>query len=234
MDGLAGFVKYWGNSKGVERVMEARSRATHEVILVFEYVPNVASSWLVTHPTDLAKLNDNGAEIFEHLRNHGIAHLDSHLSNFLTDGTEFYLTDFELSLSPAFELSTQERSFLKEHRYYDQAELLAASCNVVHAFYQAATESQRAKVRERFEGIEQLSLRPRCSLLLEHLDEVRRLLALPRSLVSFAEKHQDLAYLFNDFLFRLASSNSKRAKLDHEAVDAALINAGLTQIFEAK
>jgi hypothetical protein len=65
-------------------------------------------------------------EITTFLRDKGVAHLDSNLSNVLTDGKQLFFADYGLFLDRNFDLTDQERAFLERHRYFDIADFIAS------------------------------------------------------------------------------------------------------------
>ncbi len=65
------------------------------------------------------------------MTSHDFIHFDAHFKNILTDGKQLYFSDFGLSLSKKFDLSSEELAFLENHRTYDRCSTLV---NFLHCF----------------------------------------------------------------------------------------------------
>ncbi len=58
--------------------------------------------------------------ITTYMKSQDLVHFDAHFENILTDGELLYFSDFGLSLSSKFDLTTEEVEFLNQHKNYDQ------------------------------------------------------------------------------------------------------------------
>ncbi|MBX2993658.1 MAG: hypothetical protein KF681_02520 [Bdellovibrionaceae bacterium] len=131
-------IQNWGGSAPVRARYEALARTTHEIVMVFDFIPRTLKDWMVgeaargadafTQAILFAESNLRAA--VDVLKAHGMLHFDTHFENILTDGHGFYLTDFGLAISKDFELEPEEARFLELHADYD---LARASIGLVHA-----------------------------------------------------------------------------------------------------
>jgi hypothetical protein len=89
-------------------------------VLFFEYIPYSFADWLRDDPSGKATIVERQfAEIVRSLRDLELLHLDGHFGNMRTDGNQIYLTDFGLATSPRFDLSADEREFVRRHADHD-------------------------------------------------------------------------------------------------------------------
>ncbi|GCB51917.1 protein kinase family protein [Streptomyces sp. NL15-2K] len=120
-------VAYWGGTPQVRERIEARRTASASLTLFLEYIPHTLHDWLETRleagDADAAvPLVEQGLEdVVSFLHEHELLHLDAHFKNILTDGRQLYLTDYGLSLSTHYRLTSEERDFVDRHRGYDRA-----------------------------------------------------------------------------------------------------------------
>jgi hypothetical protein len=148
-------VEYWDGSPAVRDRLEAITRATASVVLFLEFIPHSLAQWLPEHDAEPAVTSLLSTLSF--LRANGMVHFDAHPGNVLADRDRVYLTDFGLTTSTRFDLSTTERAFLERHRDYDEhhamsfllgrapsptVERYAASAAVMREFYRRQKESR--------------------------------------------------------------------------------------------
>jgi serine/threonine protein kinase len=119
------YVNYWNGSAAIRRLAEARLVSTHQLVLFLEFVPHVMQRWLGTHLSAIDRVVEQMLKTTEFLRAQGIVHFDAHLQNILSDGSTVLLADFGLVLDEEFDLSPDEKAFLRRHSHYDIAEFLA-------------------------------------------------------------------------------------------------------------
>jgi hypothetical protein len=119
--GLDGAVAHWDGSAAVRGRLQAVRDAPARLVLFLEHLPQTLSAWLADQDVSaFARVDAQTAETAAFMREHGLAHFDAHFLNILTDGRALYFSDFGLALSDRFDLSDQERAFLREHRCYDR------------------------------------------------------------------------------------------------------------------
>src|SRR5579884_2886981 len=119
-----GYVTYWNNSKAAARYVRARAAARWEIWLILERFDHPLWTWLPANQDQVGTMVSCLLDTAAFLRGQGMAHLDAHFANVVTDGRRPYLTDFGLALDASFDLGDAERSFLARHRYYDAGEII--------------------------------------------------------------------------------------------------------------
>lgn len=132
-------VSFFGDDLAVARRIEATAAASWSVVLVLEHIPLNVHDWLARElvrddaaaavaveavlgslPATLRLMNDR--ELF---------HFDSHLSNILTDGSTFFVSDFGLATSTTFDLTDREQRFVANHALHDPAYTISRIINQV-------------------------------------------------------------------------------------------------------
>lgn len=132
------YCDYWENNSSIRQRVEAIQQATHHIALFLEYVPQNLSDWLADKINQKGKEADaavhfvetNLKQINQFMMKQNFIHFDAHFENILTDGHQLYLSDFGLSLSETFDLSSDEKSFMQVHQHYDFA---CAAVNLCHS-----------------------------------------------------------------------------------------------------
>lgn len=130
-------VEYWGGSPSVRERYEQILRASADVVVFVEYVPQNLSAWIAKQLAGDADTIDAACGMLErHLRagvafmnSNGLLHFDAHFGNILTDGHRLYFADFGLATSSRFELSGVESAFFHRHRSYDTFQTMTALVN---------------------------------------------------------------------------------------------------------
>jgi hypothetical protein len=130
-------LQHWGDCPEIHQRVAAVNNATSSVVLFLEYFPMTLGEQLrrqlptTADPVALVtKLEGNLKELLAFIHARGVLHLDAHLENLLSDGTQVYLSDFGLAVSTSFELDAAERRFFEEHQNFD---LCTAINGLVHA-----------------------------------------------------------------------------------------------------
>jgi hypothetical protein len=98
------------------------------LLLFCEYLPKNLLDWLSEQlragpeaaEAGVAFVDAHLARTLDFMNAHGLTHFDAHFENIVTDGERFYVGDFGLALSSAFELTEEEVAFLAAHRGYDR------------------------------------------------------------------------------------------------------------------
>jgi hypothetical protein len=131
------YCEYWEHSDAIRKRIEELNKASKYIALFLEYIPQNLSEWLNAQiAKDDGCLEDAVVFVDEQLKkvnNHmnglGFMHFDAHFENILSDGERLYFSDFGLALSSKFDLSEEEKEFLRLHQSYDQA---WAAANLLH------------------------------------------------------------------------------------------------------
>lgn len=133
LDPIEDAVRYWNGSDAVRCRIEMLATARAAVVLFLEYIPNTVGRWLTDRSAEGVDAIERACVLVEH-ELHAIAdlmsdrrfvHLDAHFENLLTDGEQLYLADPALAVTPAFDLSGEEREFLERHRGFDRSYMVA-------------------------------------------------------------------------------------------------------------
>ncbi len=117
-------VKYWGGSPAIRARLEAKQKASADIVLFLEHIPTTLDKWL---GDQITQNNQSAIKMVEHdliaitafMNAHGLLHFDAHFENILTDGDCLYFTDFGLAICSQFELSKTESAFFEMHHNYD-------------------------------------------------------------------------------------------------------------------
>lgn len=119
---------YWESDKNITERYTQILNAKFMVALFLEYIPFKLFDYLFElKATNIGKAEEFTAKIVSELLStsrfmseHGMVHFDSHFHNILTDGKDIYFADHGLVSSLSFDLSSEEKSFLLEHKDFDQ------------------------------------------------------------------------------------------------------------------
>lgn len=171
-----------------KRVKDLHQAAAHIVFFV-EYIPQNLYTWFNTEvlkggntaEAAITWIDESLRAINNDMCMRGLLHFDEHYENILTDGEHLYFTDFGLSLSATFKLTTAETEFLEQHKSYDQV------CAVVNLLQCIVTT---------FFGKEQWELRLR-EIMASEVD------MLPAGMSTILKRYAPIAIVLNDFFQRL-------------------------------
>lgn len=132
----------WGGCKHIEKRVSAVIDASASVVLLLELFPATLAQWLAGQLRDavdpvalVSTIEARLVDLLVFIRNNGLIHMDAHFENILTDGGELYLSDHGLALSPEFDLSADERSFLRGHQEFDLSTALNSLIHAVVSHY---------------------------------------------------------------------------------------------------
>ena len=148
----------WGGCPPIHQRVTAINEATSSAVLFLEYFPLTLSQWFrdqmgrASDPVAVVRrIEGQLKELLAVAHRHGLLHMDAHFDNVLTDGHQFYLGDYGLSISREFELGPDEETFFEEHQDFD---LCTAMNSLVHAVvtWYDPTEDWRQTVREMVVG----------------------------------------------------------------------------------
>lgn len=128
-------VEHWDGSLAIRARLLANLKASADIILFLEYIPENLHTWLRKQITEdstarsaFAMVESNLKAIISFINSRSLLHFDAHFENVLTDGYRLYFADFGLAICARFELSEIESDFFKKHynydRYYTMAHLV--------------------------------------------------------------------------------------------------------------
>jgi serine/threonine protein kinase len=148
-EALEADVQYWEGSNAMRRILQAKHKASAQVLLFLEYVPFTLLKWLGEQLLNgkgaaLHMIEQNLRDTNEFMHSHGFIHFDAHFENILTDGKQLYYSDFGLCSSTEFTLSEQELEFHREHYNYDQCGTLT---NLLHCIVISVFDEDRWNLR---------------------------------------------------------------------------------------
>lgn len=204
------YIKYWNNSKRIDRYILDRKQSEYEVVIFLEYIPYVLRDWMKPNINRINEVSKKIFKIIEFLKSNGIIHFDTHFGNTLTDGKNIYLTDFGLGLDKKFNLNSKEITFYKQHRNYDYMLSIGAFSDILESSWHDLSLDSKKMLEERYGIRKETSHFDKVNLLLINLDDVKKLMKLSNSYVKFIEKHKSIIVLRNDFLQGMRRDNKKR------------------------
>ncbi|QFU86387.1 serine/threonine protein phosphatase [Amycolatopsis sp. YIM 10] len=109
-----------GGSRAIRARFEALAAASSSLVLLCEYLPYPLVDWLAEDPAGKAATVERQlTEIVTFLRDRGLLHMDGHFGNMRVDDGRLFLVDFGLVTSPRFDLSADERDFVRRNAGHD-------------------------------------------------------------------------------------------------------------------
>ena len=180
------YLASWHHHPAIETLIRARNAATMELFVVMEHIPFVLREWFLDHPQAAPRFMAQLDTTTRFLAEQGVVHFDAHGGNIVTDGTDFFLTDFGLGMADAFDLSSDERTFLMRHRHYDHG---LATCGLLFPLAGAVRkldDDGRGAVEARFGDTRTTTLAPHIRALVDD-----GLLDLPGAFVELLEARMD-------------------------------------------
>jgi len=137
----------WGECPEIRQRVSAVNNATSSVVLFLEYFPITLGEQLrrqlptISDPAALVtEMEGNLKELLAFIHARGVLHLDAHLENLLTDGTQVYLSDFGLAVSRRFELDSAERRFFEEHQNFDLCTVINSLVHALVTYYDSRAD----------------------------------------------------------------------------------------------
>jgi serine/threonine protein kinase len=200
-DALDAYVQSWNHHPAIRPLVEARNAATMEVFIVLEYIPFVLREWFFDQADAAPRFMTQLDAATHFLAEKGVVHFDAHGGNIVTDGVDFYLTDFGLGMADSFELNRQERAFLHRHRHYDRG---LATCGLLFPLAGAVrrlTDPARKQLEARFGDTGTVTI---ASNIRQLVDE--GLLDLPHSMVDLLEPRIEVIHRVVSFFDALRES----------------------------
>ncbi len=160
--------------------LQALRDSPSRLVLFLEHVPQTLAAWMADQDVSaFARVDAQLADTTTFMREHGLVHFDAHFLNILTDGHGLDFSDFGLALSDRFDLSGEERAFLREHRCYDRDYTAAHLVN-----HHVAERVRGERNRRRFVRAWAAGDRPR---------------DVPASAAAILTRYAGTAVVFNDF-----------------------------------
>lgn len=200
---LKSYVAYWNGSKTVERYMVDRCECKQQLILFLEYL-TPARNWISENPTKLNVMFKKAVKSIDFLHQNNMIHFDAHVSNWLTDGKDMFLTDFGLLLDREFELANSELQFFKKHRFYDYSQVVTAfSEGVIDHYFSLNTFQKKLVNKELNQSPNDMA--PFINSLISNaltLNE-KKLIQLPLTLTRFIRMYQPIIRATSDFFLTL-------------------------------
>ena len=226
----ADYVAHWNGSEAVGRYATDRANAHHELVIFLEHIPNEMAAWLSAnqHATEHVVRDLQGAITF--LRRHGIVHFDAHFGNVVTDGSRAYLTDFGLVLDEAFELTDDERAFLRRHKRYDYGLALMSLGYALFDAYVSMPPPKRAALHAHL-GVREGENPPRVvETIVANLEGVvaHGAMKLDASFVAAILQYRDVMAYMNNFLTTLRANARKDTPYDDEHLRLLLKASGVS------
>ncbi len=219
------YVDYWGGNPNISRYVTDRANANHELVIFLEYIPDTVGEWLPENPSKAGRLLEDMREALAALRKNGILHLDAHFHNIVTDGEQFYLTDFGLALDREFEMNAEETDFHNRHTDYDAAQFLTGlAFHHLRVWRNGITDTERNRLSEAYgitEDMEQSELLP---LLTKHRAAIQADLRLSLDQDSRARlaEYLPMLTLMNSFYSELRGNPQKDTPFDPLTVQRLL------------
>ncbi len=186
-------VAYWEGSPAVRERLEAIARASAQVVLFLEYIPQNLQEWLTARVAigdeavglDIAIVERSLQTGVAFMNAMGLMHFDTHFHNILTDGRQLYFADFGLATSPRFELSEAELAFLGIHERHDACDTVT---QLVNWLVMACTDARNASARNEY-----------IRRYAEGADPIN----MPSSVAATIKRYAPIAATMNDFYWKL-------------------------------
>jgi hypothetical protein len=189
--------KPWGDDPIVGRRSAAMAESTHSAALFLEPFPQNLLQWALDRPPDAPdpsvhvwETEARGLDLLAFTNAQDVLHMDAHFENILTDGNgQLYLTDWGLTLSRTFDLSSEERDLFGRHENYDRCTFITS---LVH--------SVTSHLYPKGEWL------PTLQALLDGTDD--RLARLGHAARDYVTKRGPVAVAYTDFYRRLMKDRS--------------------------
>ena len=228
---LKSYVDYWGGNNNVRKYFIDRAKANYELVLFLEYIPYTLEAWLKENPDQLKKPLNDSRKTINFLRKQKIIHFDAHFRNILTDGDRIYLTDFGLALDKSFTLTSEEKFFFEQNAFYDYGEVLRNIGNIIYWSYDLCSESDKHRVREKYEIREGLKPYEVMSILLNNIEDIQNdgIIKLDDFFVDSIVKYRSIIALIREFFYDMFNNNKKDTKLNYAKLQQLIEETGFSQ-----
>lgn len=205
-----GYIKYWGGSKNIDNYITQRKLCEYQIVIFLEYIPHSFYRFLKKNLNKVKPLNDKAIKGFNFLNKKGITHFDAHFGNVLTNGTDVYITDFGLALDKDFNLTEKELEFLKDHKKYDQMELIGCSSTFLESLYQDLNQNKKSQLKQAIGLTSDLDYYQRLDRLIKNLDTLNAFMKLDTSYLNYLKTNLRVIKKSNHFFKTLRDDPKKR------------------------
>lgn len=216
------YIKYWNNSKQIDRYILERKSSEYEIVIFLEYIPHVFMNWLKPNISRIEEMTTKVLSVFNFLKSKGVIHFDAHFGNILTDGNNVFLSDFGLTLDRHFKLSKLEQSFFKKHHFYDHMEYLGCCSTLLESYWHDLDSKSKMKLESDLNITSETQFFEKIEIMLSNLEKIQKIMRLNRTYVKFLNKYLTILRLSNDFFFQLRKDNRKRTVYPCDLVTKAL------------
>lgn len=151
-------LKPWGDNEAIRQRVSAFECSTLSVVLFIEHFPHSLSQWIKTQwssytdPMELIRnVETRLDDIFSFWRKNNLLHMDAHFENIVTDGHNFCVCDYGLSLSTSFQLDDAEKNFFKSHYNFDRCTYLTSLIHAIVSQFDSRTP-WRNRLQELVDG----------------------------------------------------------------------------------
>lgn len=214
---LKKYAEFWNGSEEVAKFIRARSQSKYEIVLFLEYFPMTLDSWVKKNSTHINKPLKDIFKTLSFLQKNKIIHFDAHKNNIMTDGKNFYLSDFGLCLDQKFSLSKSEQKFFKDNSYHDFCYFIGNIGFLLEHKFWALNKSKKKILFEYFGIDETQSWFDRHEALLMNLDFIERLkiFQVHKNYFEFLRNYREVILESLKFFYQLQSNPKKNAKFDN-------------------
>ena len=193
----------FGDHPAVLRRHAESDAATMSVALVSEAFETSLGDWLRS-TSDSPETRAAAAiaaercllDVVDFLASKGVAHMDPHFENVVTNDGAPHLTDFGLSLSQSFELSPDEREFAARHTTFDRATVVTCAVHAVVTAFDSPCTNDESSARP-------TDWRASLRYLLDAGNAQRR--GLPTAVREYLDRRSPVALAMGTFLRRVAA-----------------------------
>jgi len=208
------YIKSWNGSKNIERYITERKKSQYQIVLFLEHIPFTLSSWMRKKSGHINQFSKKIYKTLDFLNKQKIIHFDAHWDNLLTDGHEVYLTDFGLCLNYSHCSTQKEKTFFKEHQYYDHAEYIGCMSMLIEEQYRGMTLKNKKILAKKFDIQINTSPIDRINLIIKNLDSIvaHNHMSFEKSYLAFIQKHKKTIISSNTF-FKNIGLKKKSTKL---------------------
>ena len=212
------YVTYWNSNPNIDQFMCDRAQASHALLLFLEYFPHPVGRWLKENPDGVTAVLRAMIKTITFLQQEDIIHFDVHFGNIVTDGANFFLTDFGLVLDAQFELSAAERRFFEANRLYDFGELFATLGWHFMSIIEDLPEAEQTQIAQAAGLNEKMPFRGQLPSLLKNLANLHALTPapLPKSTLRTVETYRDIILLMQTFFDKMRHNTEKDAVPDYK------------------
>lgn len=206
------YIKYWGDKKEIENYILARRKASYEIVIFLEFIPQIIEPWLKKDPARFEPAINEVKKITAFLKAKKVIHFDLHLHNILVQKNQLYVTDFGLCLDRSFDLNAKEKKFFDNHKNYDVDEFISCMGPVLLSHLGKLSKPKQKKMKAHFGIAENASNPETLRLLLTRCDEINLFTSLPAPFLRMLKKHRTTIIRMSEFYTALRNDSKKRTR----------------------